>query len=132
MIEDIASFDLYQKRSHFVGDEATNDISAIIDHHRRLKKHKNKNKDDGKDNADENEFEGDDLHQPNSKHTQHGMMIDAGSQGTRVHVYEFKSRILSNTYDIRQAVAGLKLSYPTTDTRWTNRLKPGVRIIISI
>lgn len=58
--------------------------------------------------------------------TQHGMMIDAGSQGTRIHVYEFEARFLTHKKDIEDAVAGKKLSIPTTDTRWTNRLKPGL------
>lgn len=58
--------------------------------------------------------------------TQHGMMIDAGSQGTRIHVYEFEARILVTKNDIRDAVAGRKLSVPSTDTRWTNRLRPGL------
>jgi GDA1/CD39 (nucleoside phosphatase) family len=58
--------------------------------------------------------------------TEHGMMIDAGSQGTRIHVYEFEARILSCKKDIDEVVAGRKLSIPTTDTRWTNRLKPGL------
>jgi GDA1/CD39 (nucleoside phosphatase) family len=58
--------------------------------------------------------------------TEHGMMIDAGSQGTRIHVYEFEARILSRKIDIDEVVAGRKLSIPTTDTRWTNRLKPGL------
>lgn len=58
--------------------------------------------------------------------TEHGMMIDAGSQGTRIHVYEFEPRILSHVKEMKEAVAGRKLSIPTTDTRWTNRLKPGL------
>ena len=58
--------------------------------------------------------------------TQHGMMIDAGSQGTRIHIYEFEARILSKKRDTEDAVAGKKLSIPTTDTRWTNRLNPGL------
>jgi GDA1/CD39 (nucleoside phosphatase) family len=58
--------------------------------------------------------------------TQHGMMIDAGSQGTRLHVYEFDARVLDNTKDIMLAVRGEKLSVPTTDTAWTDRLMPGL------
>ena len=54
------------------------------------------------------------------------MMIDAGSQGTRIHIYEFEARILSKKRDTEDAVAGKKLSIPTTDTRWTNRLNPGL------
>ena len=58
--------------------------------------------------------------------TQHGMMIDAGSQGSRLHVYEFSPRILEHGHDIRLAVRGEKLSVPTTDTAWTDRLQPGL------
>ena len=60
--------------------------------------------------------------------TQHALMIDAGSQGTRIHVYEFESRILSHHEEIVEAVKGRKLSYPTTDTRWTNRKEPGLDV----
>jgi Golgi nucleoside diphosphatase len=53
-------------------------------------------------------------------------MIDAGSQGTRLHVYEFEARILEHRHEFENAIAGRKLSFPTTDTRWTNRLQPGL------
>jgi GDA1/CD39 (nucleoside phosphatase) family len=58
--------------------------------------------------------------------TQHGMMIDAGSQGTRIHVYEYDARILKHRHEVSLAARGLKLSFPTTDSRWTDRLKPGL------
>jgi hypothetical protein len=60
------------------------------------------------------------------KTTQHAMMIDAGSQGTRLHVYEFEARILSRRKHVDDAVKGQRLSFPTTDTRWTSRLHPGL------
>lgn len=60
--------------------------------------------------------------------TQHALMIDAGSQGTRIHVYEFEARILSTHGEIKDAVTGRRLSFPTTDTRWTNRKKPGLDV----
>lgn len=60
------------------------------------------------------------------ENTQHGMMIDAGSQGSRLHVYEFDARTLKTRRDIRLAVRGEKLSVPTTDTAWTDRLQPGL------
>jgi len=64
---------------------------------------------------------------PDIQHsTQHALMIDAGSQGTRIHVYEFEARVLSSRKQIKHAVTGKKLSFPTTDTRWTNRIKPGL------
>lgn len=58
----------------------------------------------------------------------HGMMIDAGSKGSRIHLYEWKPRILEQANDIDAAVSGRKLSYPDpgTETRWTDRIKPGI------
>ena len=58
--------------------------------------------------------------------TFHAMMIDAGSQGTRIHIYEFEKRVLYNKKETEKALNGLKLSTPTTNSRWTNRLHPGL------
>jgi len=66
------------------------------------------------------------------EHTMHGMMIDAGSTGSRMHVYEFKRRVLKGEKEIAAAVSGRKLSYPGTDTRWTDRLRPGLSEFASI
>lgn len=66
---------------------------------------------------------------PSIQHdTQHALMIDAGSQGTRIHVYEFAARVLSTRSEIKDAVTGRRLSFPTTDSRWTNRKKPGLDV----
>jgi GDA1/CD39 (nucleoside phosphatase) family len=64
--------------------------------------------------------------------TVHGLMIDAGSQGSRMHIYEWEPRILRNEQDVQDAVAGNKLSFPGTDTRWTERLRPGLATFASI
>jgi GDA1/CD39 (nucleoside phosphatase) family len=56
----------------------------------------------------------------------HGMMIDAGSGGSRIHVYEWQPRILESDEDIEAAVSGRKLSYPGTESRWTDRIEPGI------
>jgi hypothetical protein len=64
--------------------------------------------------------------------TIHGMMIDAGSSGSRMHIYEFQPRILQGKKEIAQAVSGKKLSYPGTMSRWTERLQPGIASFASL
>lgn len=69
------------------------------------------------------------LHQAPQKpqrDTQHGIMIDAGSQGTRLHVYEFEPRYLSHREHVDEVIQGKRLSFPATESRWTSRLKPGL------
>ena len=60
------------------------------------------------------------------------MMIDAGSSGSRMHVYEFHSRVLRGKKEITEAVSGRKLSYPDTNSRWTERLRPGIATFASL
>jgi Golgi nucleoside diphosphatase len=64
--------------------------------------------------------------------TAHGLLLDAGSTGTRLHVFEWEPRVLRSPQDIQAAVAGTKLSFPGTDSRWTDRLQPGLSTFASI
>jgi hypothetical protein len=64
--------------------------------------------------------------------TVHGMMIDAGSTGSRLHVYEWKPRNLYDVGDIESVASGTKLSFPGTNTRWTDRLRPGLDTFATI
>ena len=57
--------------------------------------------------------------------TVHGMMIDAGSQGSRLHIYEWKKRFLLDEDDLLDVAHGLKLSFPTSTSRWTDKYTPG-------
>mmetsp|Transcript_32082 Transcript_32082/g.78140 ORF Transcript_32082/g.78140 Transcript_32082/m.78140 type:complete len:732 (+) Transcript_32082:86-2281(+) len=60
--------------------------------------------------------------------TTHGMMIDAGSQGTRLHIYEWDQRILLDQDDLLETVHGRKLSIPTSNSRWTDKYLPGLDV----
>ena len=64
--------------------------------------------------------------------TVHGMIIDAGSSGSRLHLYEWDPRVLRDTVDVEAAVSGRKLSFPGTETRWTERLQPGISTFSTI
>jgi len=76
----------------------------------------------------------DDLYSdPGIKHdSMHGMMIDAGSSGSRMHVYEFNARVLEGRKETSEAVSGKKLSFPGTASRWTDRLHPGISSLASL
>ncbi|CAB9508558.1 Ectonucleoside triphosphate diphosphohydrolase [Seminavis robusta] len=64
--------------------------------------------------------------------TTHGMVIDAGSSGSRLHLYEWEPRVLRDAKDVEAAVSGRKLSFPGTETRWTERLRPGISTFSTI
>ena len=133
-IEDPTSRQLYE--SHLLT------ATAGRRQRRNLKKKKKKKKKEEEENGEENVHDDeneddlpitynddendDDLPIAYNRHTQHGMMIDAGSQGTRIHVYEFEERVLRSRKQVEFAVNGLRLSFPTTISRWTTRLQPGL------
>ncbi len=52
----------------------------------------------------------------------HGMMIDAGSGGSRMHVFQWEPRIFE--------VIPPPISYPNSRNRWTRRLKPGISTLV--
>jgi Golgi nucleoside diphosphatase len=60
--------------------------------------------------------------------TTHGMMIDAGSQGTRLHIYEWDKRFLLDEDDLLRVSHGKKLSFPTSTSRWTDKYTPGLDV----
>jgi Golgi nucleoside diphosphatase len=64
--------------------------------------------------------------------TTHGMVVDAGSSGSRLHLYEWEPRVLKSAKDVEAAVSGRKLSFPGTETRWTERLSPGISTFYTI
>jgi Golgi nucleoside diphosphatase len=43
-----------------------------------------------------------------------------------LHLYEWEDRVVEGKKDVENAVSGMKLSYPGTDARWTDRLSPGI------
>lgn len=50
----------------------------------------------------------------------------SGSQGTRLHVYEWNKRFLLDQIDLLQVTEGKKLSIPTSNSRWTDKYLPGL------
>lgn len=43
-----------------------------------------------------------------------------------MHIYQFSPRILANKNEVESAVKGSKLSFPGIESRWTERLRPGI------
>ncbi len=52
----------------------------------------------------------------------HGLMIDAGSGGSRMHVFEWKSRLFD--------VIPPPISSPSSRNKWTGRFKPGLSTLV--
>lgn len=126
-IEERKSWDLFQQRqleaededdAHYQGKNGNGANSP-----RHLKKSKKKKK--------PKKQKGSKIPEPDPD-TFHAMMIDAGSQGTRLHIYEFPERLLYHRKEITHALNGYKLTLPTTNSRWTNRLRPGLDSLASI
>jgi len=107
-LEDDKSWDLHQGRSLKVVQKKkeTEDDTPYIIVHKKPKKHI--------------PFAGGD--------TTHGMMIDAGSQGTRLHIYEWDKRFLLDEDDLLAVSHGKKLSIPTSNSRWTDKYTPGLDV----
>jgi hypothetical protein len=47
--------------------------------------------------------------------------LDSGSQGTRLHIYEWDKRFLLDEDDLLQVTQGKALSIPTSNSRWTDK-----------
>ena len=43
-----------------------------------------------------------------------------------MHLYEWNPRVLHSEFEVQEAVSGRKLSIPGTESRWTDRLSPGL------
>eukprot|EP00980_Cylindrotheca_fusiformis_P018174 scaffold5887_cov122-Cylindrotheca_fusiformis.AAC.3 len=114
-VEEQKSWDLFQER------QLMEDYEHDRADGRRMKKSKKKSKKEKKKKIPEPDPD-----------TFHAMMIDAGSQGTRLHIYEFPERLLYHRHEITHALNGYKLSLPTTNSRWTNRLRPGLDFLANI
>jgi len=70
---------------------------------------------------------------PGIRHsTVHGIMIDAGSTGSRLHLYEWEPRVLGSHREVLEAVSGRKLTFPESTSRWTDRLQPGIATFASL
>lgn len=110
------------------------DDAVVVERHKEKeyqKKHKKQLKDDEEDLKEKRKEHEESLKElwrdtGVGMETVHGMMIDAGSTGSRLHVYEWAPRVLTSEMEVQDAVSGNKLSFPGTESRWTDRLRPGL------
>lgn len=56
------------------------------------------------------------------------LYLKSGSQGTRLHIYEWEKRFLLDEDDLLQVTKGKKLSIPTSNSRWTDKYLPGLDV----
>lgn len=106
-------------------DEAPDEGHRMLKHHHHhhhhekdvLKDERDREKKRAKDAKREKKLE--DLYSDSGilDDSMHGLMIDAGSSGSRMHVYEFRPRVLRGRKETSEALSGKKLSYPGTDSR---------------
>ena len=52
----------------------------------------------------------------------------SGSQGTRLHIYEWDKRFLLDQDDLLEVTEGKALSIPTSNSRWTDKYLPGLDV----
>jgi len=119
-LEDHQSWDLHVSRQLIAVGEAT--IEGDINLRRLVEETTDASP--PKDEASAENAENSDMpytikHKKPKKHipfaggdTTHGMMIDAGSQGTRLHIYEWDKRFLLDEDDLLQVSHGKKIIVP--------------------
>lgn len=61
-------------------------------------------------------------HHPADANADFGLLIDAGSTGSRLHVYEWPRRVFSTIPP--------PISHPVTSERWTKRRSPGISSLV--
>jgi len=131
LVEAKDSWELHMKGKAASSSRSDEDEPRMLKHHHK-KHHHHKDKERKKEKKRKKELEALYIDSGIQNHTMHGMMIDAGSSGSRMHVFEFDPRVLRGRKETSAAVAGKKLSFPGTDSRWTNKLKPGIATFASL
>jgi hypothetical protein len=60
--------------------------------------------------------------------SQHFHPTKQQQQGTRIHIYEFDSRVLRSREEVLAAANGEMLSIPKSNSRWTDKFQPGLDV----